>query len=804
MRKVELLAPAGNYETMIGAFNAGADAVYLGGQGFGARAFADNFSNEEVIKAIRYAHLHGKKIYLTVNTLLKENEIPAFKEFFAPFAYAGLDGAIIQDFGIFKMIRDEYPWIELHVSTQMTITGQMGARLLMDLGASRVVPARELSLSEIKSIHDNCKFDNGKSVEIEAFIHGAMCYCYSGACLFSSMVGERSGNRGRCAQPCRLPYKDSRRGDCYPLSLKDMCMVDQIPALIEAGINSFKIEGRMKKPEYAAGVTSIYRKYIDKYYDLLSSQKDYKEGTIKLTASESDRKILSSLYLRSEIGEGYYFRHNSPDMITIDNPAYNGSDEDVLANIRARFLTGEKKIGIKLKCELKINEASCLTLSCDDPVKAGDVISVTVKGDIVQEAVKRSMEKEDIEKQLSKFGNTFFTVESISTGIDEKGIFIPNKALNELRRKGSAALENAIMTELGYKVFDSTGNKEDAYTSTNPEDTAILSHSEQGIDKAYDYKSSDESFLHKKNSKTPMAISVMNYSQLIAAADYFREAKRTGRIYVDSRIVLFGNDIPVIPDVEYYVLLPFILRNESFFDGHNEIKTILEKADEQKFNGIVVRNAEELWLVKKTRYKGQIILDYGIYNWNHESLSLYIEALKDMNFKGINLPLELNYHEMSDMLKHVDSSYQGGFLDNTGLMIYGRVPMMHTANCLKNTLDKCSGRRGSLCNYENISITDRTGRKLPVTYDCMHCCNIIWNSVPVSLFKKSKKLKAMANNYGLIFRLDFTIEKDSEVSGILDAYDAILYGNDKNKMLNAEKILAATDYTTGHFERSTD
>ena len=782
IKNVELLAPAGNYETMLGAFNAGADAVYLGGQGFGARAFADNFTNEEVIRAIRYAHLHGKKIYLTVNTLLKENEVSSFKEFFAPFAYAGLDGAIIQDFGIFRIIREAYPWVELHVSTQMTITGEKGAKLLMDLGASRIVPARELSISEIRSIHDNCRFADGKSIEIEAFIHGAMCYCYSGACLFSSMIGERSGNRGRCAQPCRLPYRPDNKGECYPLSLKDMCMVDRIPELIEAGIDSFKIEGRMKKPEYAAGVTSIYRKYIDRYYDLASKDSDFKEGAIKLSASKDDKRILSSLYLRSKIGEGYYFRHNSPDMITLDNPAYNGSDERVLEEVRNRYITGEKKIDIEISCKLRINEPASLTVKTAYPLVSDEVISTSVTGDTVQEAVNRAMSEEDIEKQLGKFGNTGFSVSSIVIDMDDKGIFIPNKALNELRRNASIALENEIIKRRGYNIDN--GLKADSDIQNNNK------------------KEISQSVRYGEN--TQIAVSVMDYAQLQSVCDYFIKNEMTGRIYIDSRILLLNESIPEHTDCDLYVSLPYILRNETFFDGHKEIKAILEKANVLKLKGVLVRNAEELRIIKETEYKGDIILDYGLYIWNHEALKLYEECAAGLNLKGFNLPLELNSYEMSELLEACCFNNVESFTYATGMQIYGRVPMMHTANCLKNTLDNCSGNKGKVCNYGCTDITDRTGRKLPVTYDCTHCANIIWNSVPVSLFKKTKKLKGMADKSNLLYRIDFTIEKSSDVHDVLDAYTTVLYSKDKDKIKKAENVLAAKQYTAGHFERSAD
>ena len=257
---MELLSPAGNYNAFIGALNAGCDAVYLGGSRFGARAYADNFSDEEIIKAIKLAHINNVKVYLTVNTLIKEREYSDVIDYLRPLYEAGLDGCIVQDLGLIVRFKEFFPDMECHVSTQGFATGIESVKFYKSLGASRVVLARELSLDEIKKIKASV------DVELETFIHGAMCYSYSGECLFSSCLGGRSGNRGRCAGPCRLPYKmlDDKSGtDKYLLSMKDQCTIDIIPELINAGIDSLKIEGRMKKPEYSAFVTSVYRKYID-------------------------------------------------------------------------------------------------------------------------------------------------------------------------------------------------------------------------------------------------------------------------------------------------------------------------------------------------------------------------------------------------------------------------------------------------------------------------------------------------------------------------------------------------------------
>ncbi len=313
--KSELLAPAGSPEAFYGAIRAGADAVYLAGKSFGARAYADNFTEEDLKAAIRFAHLYGRKVYLTVNTLVKESEMTLLPDFLSPYYEEGLDGVIVQDLGVIRLLRECFPDLALHASTQLSVTGPKGAELLGSLGVTRIVPARELSLKEVLAI----KRQTG--LEMECFIHGALCYSYSGQCLFSSMLGGRSGNRGRCAQPCRLPYCGS-----YPLSLKDLNTSELIPELLEAGIDSFKIEGRMKSPEYVAGVTGIYRNLIDRC----------RKGDFAIT--EREREMLASLYVRGGVSDGYYHRRNGAEMISGEAPGYKGQTEQLLEEIRRQYL----------------------------------------------------------------------------------------------------------------------------------------------------------------------------------------------------------------------------------------------------------------------------------------------------------------------------------------------------------------------------------------------------------------------------------------------------------------------------------
>jgi len=317
MERPEILAPAGSMEALKAALSAGADAVYMGGSSFGARAYADNPDTDEMLEAIKYVHLRGRRLYLTVNTLIKEQEFGALYEFLAPYYSAGLDAAIVQDVGVMRFLTKEFPGLALHASTQMTLTAAEGLRLFDGYPVTRLVPARELSMPEIRSI---CK-KSGKEVEI--FVHGALCYCYSGQCLMSSMIGGRSGNRGRCAQPCRMEYESEGRGKKYWLSPKDLCGLTMLPELIETGAASFKIEGRMKRPEYAAAVAAAYRKYTELYMSL--GQEGYREYLAEhpdLLKEETER--LADVYNRGGFTTGCFMTHNGKGLMSVNRPGHFG------------------------------------------------------------------------------------------------------------------------------------------------------------------------------------------------------------------------------------------------------------------------------------------------------------------------------------------------------------------------------------------------------------------------------------------------------------------------------------------------
>ena len=450
----ELLAPAGSFEHLKAAVAAGADAIYMGGEKFGARAYAHNFSREDMIEALQFAHFHERKLYLTVNTLMKEKELfEELGDFLFPYYENGLDGVIVQDIGAVRFIRENFPDLEIHGSTQLTVTDFRGAVAAKRMGMTRVVPARELSLAEIKRI----KKETG--LEVEVFVHGALCYCYSGQCLLSSMYGGRSGNRGRCAQPCRLPYTlmnadgmilNPSKYTKYLLSPKDLCSLSMLPSLMEIPVDSLKIEGRMKNVEYVAGVTAIYRKYLDKISENWEQRAQFQP-------EEEDIHALEELYCRGSFTEGYWNKHNGQDMmaavspkntgrkvgkvlsvipvskdgqdeviLTVPSkdvgtslkgqvtlnaprtqsikpgmPVYRRRNEELLTHIEKNILNGVIKYPVTGDITLKVGEPLMLQLFCREE-------SVFVEGPVIECSEKRPVTKEDILRQMHKPGNVPF------------------------------------------------------------------------------------------------------------------------------------------------------------------------------------------------------------------------------------------------------------------------------------------------------------------------------------------------------------------------------------------------------------
>ncbi len=772
MGKVELLAPAGDMDCFRAAINAGADAVYLGGEEYGARAYASNFSKEELCRAIDYAHLFNVGVYLTVNTLIKERELEGLCPFLGPLYEAGLDGVIVQDFGALEVIKENFPYLALHASTQMCITGKYGAECLKEYGVSRVVPARELSLDELLEI----KKETG--LEIETFIHGAMCYSYSGQCLFSSFLGGRSGNRGRCAGPCRLPYSVFDQKEVYPFSLKDMCTLPIIDKLMDAGVDSFKIEGRMKNPYYVAGVTSVYRKYIDLY----ESGKNGKEGLGKgLTESEEFRKdleFLQSLYVRTSLETGYYYRHNGREMVTIQKPGYETGDEKQFSFLKEKFLDKDKKI--ELQCRISVNAGKIITLEICD--KKGN--GVTCRGtNPVQKAQKRPVTAEDVKKQLLKTGNTAFYFSDVSV-IMSGEVFVPLKEINELRRNALKEMESLLTWH--YK---------------RTEDWHYKKRSEEA-DRAEEKEISDNVGVRRKrvpSEKMEFTIAVSTTGQLNDVVSWIngrdlsynvnKDPKEDREKEKNTHISALELGFPILenmPDIKkdirklkgmgisIHLTLPPVFRKAAaeYLDRY------FHKEELELFDGFYCGGLDALEYIKKRLEQegfapGDKLLtaDYSLYTANHKAaLFLYKQGVK--NFVA---PYELNRYEWKELKGQLTASKELQDL-RTEYSVYGYVPFMQSAGCVKKTFHRCDGKNGT------TYLRDRMGKKLPVVNFCPICQNTVYNSIPLYLYEEMKEIVCD------MYRIVFTVEGSQRVKEVLSCF---LGGT----------APAPFEYTKGHFKK---
>lgn len=776
-KKVELLAPAGSPEGFYGAVHAGADAVYLGGSKFGARAYAENFTEEELVRCIRYAHIFGRRIYLTVNTLMKDQELEELESFLRPYYEAGLDGVIVQDLGVLLLIRKRFPELSLHASTQMTLTGPWAANYIKSLGVSRIVPARELSLSEIRSLKEKT------GLEIEAFIHGAMCYCYSGQCLFSSILGGRSGNRGRCAQPCRLPYtvitSKGQSGERYPLSLKDMCTVEYLPQLIEAGIDSFKIEGRMKKPEYTAGVTAIYRRQLDRYY----AHPDQKPQVMR-----EDLDALKKLYVRSGLQNGYYEKYNGADMVAVKNPAYSGSDEALLSDIRRTYLEQRLLLPVAISARFRQGEAAEVTFVCQGH-------RITVTGQESVPALKQPITEENVITQLTKLNDTAFRADKTEVFL-EPNVFYPLKAINELRRRAVRALEDELILSHG------------------------LCPGRQKIMPNLSETYSDRRMPRREESRikdgSSLTVSISSLAQLEALAAYLEESKKTDaplylrRVYINADLLAGPESedkrhpeqnsrikkarmltVSLRENAEIYLTLPSILREKETAC----LTEVLKTASKEEISGCMVRSLEGYAYLKEQHFNKPVAADAGFYIWNRQTLAFW-----KCRLNSFCLPWELNEKEQRGLLAALegyrdfalwpdaDSADQVRAAEPEKI-IYGYIPMMLTANCVLKTTGSCIRRNEG----GRAFLLDRYQKRFPVIADCIHCINTIYNTVPFSLHKSFENWKNKA-----YLRLDMTVETAAETMKILSYFHGLLSGK------AASEPFVFSEYTTGHEKRGVE
>ena len=794
-KQVEILSPAGSYESLKAAIAAGADAVYIGGSRFGARAFADNLQEDKLLEAIDYVHLHGRKIYLTVNTLLKEKELrEELYEYLLPYYKQGLDAVIVQDIGVLQFVKEHFPDLPIHASTQMTITNVYGAKMLQELGVERVVTARELQLEEIKEIYDNI------NVEIESFVHGALCYCYSGQCLYSSLLGGRSGNRGQCAQPCRLPYKVvGDKNTQYIMSLKDMCTLEYIPELVESGIYSFKIEGRMKKPEYVALVTAMYRKYVDMYLD---------KGKKGFRVEPKDREMLMDLYNRGGSHGGYYLTKNGREMLSLTRPNHagvpalqvlrssgknvsvkalvdihkgdvielsNGAEnytfsDDVKTGQNVNIITHKKQLFQKneilnrtrneqlitdiheniIRCEVKEKINGKLILSSTDfakmTVSYGDII-VEVTGDVAQEAINQPMDATRIEKQMRKTGNTPFEFESLDIEL-HGNLFMPMQSLNELRRNALEELERQIVA---------------AYRR------------DEGIEPSPKCLSQEIADVSKKSNESKTTEIINAY---VESLEQFHEALEhvcIQRIYLDCNAIdhVWSNDSITSliekaheKEKKIYFCMPHIFRKDTIRKYEEHYEHIFE----QNWDGVLIRNYESYEFLRTHSYEKNIVTDYNLYQFNSYAKNFWMNE----QVESTTAPLELNYRELQNV-----------GLENSELIVYGYLPMMVSAQCIKKTTEGCKKQKGTL------TFKDRYQKTFTVKNHCDYCYNMIYNTAPLVLTDQKSEIESL-NPKAL--RLNFTIEDRKTMKDILRLYEGVFVKGDRSKEPDIE-------FTRGHFKR---
>lgn len=822
-RKPEILAPAGSIQGMKAAIAAGCDAVYMGGKHFGARAFADNPKEDELLAAIDYCHLHGVKLYMTVNTLLKNREMEAaLFSFLRPYYEAGLDAVIVQDVGVLHFVAEHFPGLDIHASTQMTLTMGKGAKELEKYHVTRIVPSRELTLTELSQMRK----DTG--LELEVFVHGALCYCYSGQCLFSSMLGGRSGNRGRCAQPCRMPYRfaDGRgmAGE-YLLSPKELCNLPYLPELIDIGIDSFKIEGRMKRPEYTAFVTAVYRKYVDLYLEL---GREAYLGYLKEHGEEwqEDLRCLAELYNRNGFTQGYLEGlagelssrrfHQKGEMLAGQRPKHGGvlvgkvlsvgayeviyqttkklSGQDVvefrdkrqqpsyeytigqdiaagervtaryqkgsrikagdlvyrtkdaalLMRIRENYLEKEQQLPVSAVFTATVNESSRLVVSwqgkeyteaagqkeaaysqnCRRKEPENMEIIVECMGEPCQEAVKQPAEEEAVRRTLNQTGNSPFYFQHLLIKLDGR-LFLPVGALKKLRRQALEELERRILER--YHRLDTIEYKKSPLTNRQKDTTVEKTFSE--IRAEVMRQEQLEPVLLRKE------ITVIYLHMEVLTAEELKKCFQ--------RILLSGK--------RPWLVLPGVVR-KSVWDILSRELSDRQGIFSLSWEGYLVKNMESLsFLLQEAGVaKDAIRLDYNMYVMNQEACTFW----KEQGITRFTMPLELTGEEMKEL----------SFQQQSELVVYGKPPLMISAQCLQANTEGCAGSHEEGRN-QALVFYNQKGQAFEAVNYCKYCYNIIYQSQPLAIRELVKKQKELSFE-GL--RYSFTTENQEEVIQVLD------------------------------------
>lgn len=804
-RKPEILAPAGSIESLKGAIAAGADAVYIGGSRFGARAYAENPQEDMLLSAIDYVHSKDRRIYLTVNTLLKKIELEQeLYPFLEKYYSAGVDAVIVQDMGVLHFLAAQFPDLPVHLSTQMTLVSAESTKLFTDYPVTRLVPARELSLEELKSLRKNT------NLELECFVHGALCYCYSGQCLMSSMIGGRSGNRGRCAQPCRMPYdvsEDGKKvtGGLFALSPKDLCTLDRIPELLSAGIDSFKIEGRMKRAEYTAGVTAAYRQMTDLYFTYGEKEFYHYMKTHPKLLEEQMRRA-ADLYNRGGFTNGYYVQYHGRKMMSMERPNHTG--------VLVGKVVSAKGIRAKIRLEQDLNPQDVLEIRTASgeayeftagktaieehagwyetnvkkgfPLQPGQLVYRT-KNEIFLKKLKEAY----VEKNCQLPVHADFIAISgqpaeltVRTVVHQKSGLVPGGDMNHLREVSVTVLgekvivaQNQPVTEekirdqlqktgesefffenlrisAGDNIFLPMGKiKELRRQAFEQLSEAILQGYRRGcpdVETAYEMMPEEMRVpedCDRDEQKKPECI------VLVSTKEQCRLALATDQIttiYVDVPGKIYEASLELCREVKQagkraFLVLPHIFRKKE----KEKFQSLPEKLSLEKLDGFLVKSLEELVFLKENGLAEQyeIRLNYNLYVFQQSAKQFF----RTKGFRRFTVSPELNEEEIKSLgVKDCD------------FILYGRLPLMVSAQCVRDNVLTCSSGKKT----EGIMLKDRMGAEFPVRQNCDFCYNHIYNSACLSLLGTGVEQRFVPAGW----RLDFVFETPLEMKAVLDAF----------------------------------
>ncbi len=810
-KKIELLAPAGDMDAFRAAVNAGADAIYIGGKLYSARASANNFDVTEIERAVDYATPRGVKTFVTVNTLYKEVELAGVLNFINELYKMGVSAVIVQDMGLAMNVKKYFPDMELHASTQMTIHDLEGARFVESIGFDRVVLSRETNLDEIKDIKEKT------NIKIETFVHGALCLSYSGQCLMSSFIGGRSGNRGRCAQPCRKQYellcndKCVQSKDKYLLSLKDISTIDIIPELIEAGIDSFKIEGRMKKPEYVAGVVSIYRKYLDSAQCTV-----HKAQLEKYKVDEKDKRILAQLFNRGKFSEGYYNTSKSLNMMSMTIPKNQGVEVGKVISTRPCQLDKrsnnqkfklDKGFMTKIKAIESLNPGDGIQILNENGVELGKLINKNIEvGDTFEvvlddvadigATVYRNYDKK-LEDSLkvyyqkdSKKQNINMEAE-LKAGIPMKIIVGNIEVIGEsVEHAQNLPLSKDRVIEQLRKVGNTPFEIEDI--AINMDDDAYIN-----ISKINEIRRNALDILEKefiKNSKRNRVNIYFNSEnkksrdelidkRLVVLANTEEQAKaaidmNADRLYLEYVQFNLSQVEHIVQAAQkkgtkVYIALPYILRKRNYkkFD-----KEILE-LEQSEIDGYLIRTYGEY--EKIINSKKEKVLDYTFNIYNNESISFW----RGKGVENITISPELNVSEISELQGEKEA------------IIYGKIPVMFIEQCIiKNMM----GYKVCQDKSKAYKVRDDKGEEFEVANQCDMCLNVLYNNNKLHMLNDYGRIENIGLKY---FRLNLFDETYEESADILKAYKKAMDGYG---VVDNQVKIKKYKYTKGHYFRGVE